>query len=184
MYNLIFSSNLEEREKLQDRVRNLEVRILEKDEEMKLLLRRAQIEAKTLKTQVVTEQMRHKELQGRMDKMNHLSPEAVSTTGSFSTKTSSSSLLPVQTTGNLIRKVLVPPQTTLQQVSSRSTRQASPPPPTLLARPGSMSVPPPEPSASNTSITCSSRPSSESISSVSCRENVIDFNTLLMFFFF
>lgn len=63
-----FFRNLEEREKLQDRVRYLEVRILEKDDEMKVLMRRIQLDAKNYKSQLIVEQNKSKDLQQRLEK--------------------------------------------------------------------------------------------------------------------
>lgn len=67
-YFKLFLRNLEEREKLTERVRNLEIRILEKDEEMKVLLRRSQLDSKNFKSQVSIEQNKNKELLIKLEK--------------------------------------------------------------------------------------------------------------------
>lgn len=54
---------MEEREKLSDRVRYLEVRVTEKDDEMKVLLRRIQLDAKGFRSQLAAEHAKYKELQ-------------------------------------------------------------------------------------------------------------------------
>lgn len=59
---------MEEREKLQDRVQYLEVRIMEKDDEMKVLMRRIQLDAKNYKSQLTHEQNKSKDLQQRLEK--------------------------------------------------------------------------------------------------------------------
>lgn len=59
---------MEEREKLQERVRYLEVRIVEKDDEMKVLMRRIQLDAKNYKLQLNIEQNKSKDLQQRLEK--------------------------------------------------------------------------------------------------------------------
>lgn len=57
----IFRS-LEEREKLSERVAFLELRLQEKDEEMKVSARRTQLEAKNLKSQLLAEQGKLKDI--------------------------------------------------------------------------------------------------------------------------
>lgn len=59
--------NLEEREKLSDRVVFLELRLQEKDEEMKLSSRRTQLEAKNLKTQLIAEQCKLKDILHKLE---------------------------------------------------------------------------------------------------------------------
>lgn len=49
-------------------MRYLEVRILEKDDEMKVLLRRIQLDAKNYKSQLIVEQNKSKDLQQRLEK--------------------------------------------------------------------------------------------------------------------
>lgn len=49
-------------------MRYLEVRILEKDDEMKVLMRRIQLDAKNYKSQLIIEQNKSKDLQQRLEK--------------------------------------------------------------------------------------------------------------------
>lgn len=54
--------NLEDREKLADRVRDLEHRLLDKDNDIKLLARRLQLESKTFKANLQNEHMKYREV--------------------------------------------------------------------------------------------------------------------------
>lgn len=54
--------NLEEREKLAERVKDLEMRLLDKDNDMKLLGRRLQLESKAYKTNLNMEQQKYRDL--------------------------------------------------------------------------------------------------------------------------
>lgn len=61
--------NLEDREKLAERVRDLDIRCMEKDEEIKLLVRRLQLETKNFKTQLSAEHLKYKELNNKYEKL-------------------------------------------------------------------------------------------------------------------
>lgn len=60
---------MEEREKLTERLKELENRLIDKDNEYKLLSRRLQLEAKGYKTQLVAEHQKYKELTTKYDKL-------------------------------------------------------------------------------------------------------------------
>ncbi|CAD7002698.1 unnamed protein product [Ceratitis capitata] len=60
--------NLEERQRLQEKVEKLETRLQEKDNDMKLLARRVQIETKNFKQQIMAEQKRAKEAVLKLEK--------------------------------------------------------------------------------------------------------------------
>lgn len=49
-------------------MRYLEVRVLEKEDEMKVLMRRMQLDAKNYKSQLIIEQNKSKDLQQRLEK--------------------------------------------------------------------------------------------------------------------
>lgn len=59
--------NLEERERLAERVRDMEQRILDKDNDMKLLARRLQLEAKSFKTNLNMEQQKYRDLFSKLE---------------------------------------------------------------------------------------------------------------------
>lgn len=59
--------NLEEREKLADRVRDLEQRLLDKDHDMKLLARRLQLESKAFKSNLHMEQQKYRDLVSKIE---------------------------------------------------------------------------------------------------------------------
>lgn len=59
--------NLEEREKLADRVRDLEQRLFDKDNDMKLLARRLQLETKAFKTNLYMEQQKYRDLVSKIE---------------------------------------------------------------------------------------------------------------------
>lgn len=59
--------NLEEREKLADRVRDLEQRLLDKDGDMKLLARRLQLESKAYKSNLYMEQQKYRDLISKIE---------------------------------------------------------------------------------------------------------------------
>lgn len=68
-YRLFFQRNLEDREKLTNRVRYMEIRLNEKDDEIKVLHRRLLLESKTYKTQVNAEHLKYKELNHKLEKI-------------------------------------------------------------------------------------------------------------------
>lgn len=68
--NFLHSRNLEERDKLSERVRNMEAMIVEKDEELKVLHRRLQLDAKAFKQQINSGMNKQKELMLKLDKAN------------------------------------------------------------------------------------------------------------------
>lgn len=68
LIQLNHNKNLEEREKLTNRVRYLELRLNEKDDEIKVLHRRLLLEAKTFKTQLNAEIVKNKELCHKFEK--------------------------------------------------------------------------------------------------------------------
>lgn len=59
--------NLEEREKLAERVRDLEQRLLDKDGDMKLLARRLQLETKAYKSNLYMEQQKYRDLVSKIE---------------------------------------------------------------------------------------------------------------------
>lgn len=59
--------NLEEREKLADRVKDLEMRLLDKDNDMKLLARRLQLEIKSFKSNLNIEQQKYRDLLSKIE---------------------------------------------------------------------------------------------------------------------
>ena len=59
--------HLEEREKLAERVKDLEMRLLDKDNDMKLLARRLQLETKAFKTNLNMEQQKYRELLSKIE---------------------------------------------------------------------------------------------------------------------
>lgn len=67
--------NLEEREKLQDRVRDLESRLIEKDSDLKLLARRLQLEAKAHRSNLQIEQAKYRELLTKIELAEFLHDE-------------------------------------------------------------------------------------------------------------
>lgn len=70
--NFFFSSsrNLEERDKLSERVRTLETAVAERDDELKVLHRRLQLDAKGFKQQINSGIIKQKELMLKLDKAN------------------------------------------------------------------------------------------------------------------
>lgn len=67
--------NLEEREKLQDRVKDLESRLMEKDSDLKLLARRLQLEAKAHRSNLQIEQSKYRELLAKIELAEYLQPD-------------------------------------------------------------------------------------------------------------
>ncbi|KAH8365561.1 hypothetical protein KR093_002006, partial [Drosophila rubida] len=65
---LIKDKNLDERQKLQDRLRTLEQRLQEKDNDMKLMSRKVQLEAKNYRQQLLNEQKKTKEVLLKLEK--------------------------------------------------------------------------------------------------------------------
>lgn len=59
--------NLEEREKLAERVNDLEHRLLDKDNDMKLLARRLQLETKAFKSNINMEQQKYRDLLSKIE---------------------------------------------------------------------------------------------------------------------
>lgn len=68
--------NLEEREHLADRVRDLEQRLLDKDNDLKLLSRRLQLEAKSYKTNLNIEQQKYRDLLNKIEMADFMIPRA------------------------------------------------------------------------------------------------------------
>ncbi|XP_063698062.1 lebercilin-like protein [Culicoides brevitarsis] len=60
--------NLEERERLTERVKDLEQRLIEKDTDAKLLARRLQLELKGFKTQLQQENQKYRECYGKLER--------------------------------------------------------------------------------------------------------------------
>lgn len=60
--------NLEERQRLSEKLEKLETRLQEKDSDMKLLARRVQIETKNFKQQLLAEQKRTKDALLKLEK--------------------------------------------------------------------------------------------------------------------
>lgn len=69
-YFLSLSRNLEERDKLSERVRTLETVVAERDDELKVLHRRLQLDAKGFKQQINSGIIKQKELMLKLDKAN------------------------------------------------------------------------------------------------------------------
>lgn len=59
--------NLEERERLAERVKDLEQRLLDKDTDMRMLARRLQLESKSFKTNLNMEQQKYRELFSKLE---------------------------------------------------------------------------------------------------------------------
>lgn len=64
--------NLEEREKLAERVKDLEERLLDKDGDMKLLARRLQLEAKSYRTNLNIEQQKYRDLISKIEMSEYM----------------------------------------------------------------------------------------------------------------
>lgn len=75
LMSLSKEKNLEEREKLQERVRDLENRLIQKDNDMKLLARRLQLEMKSHRTNVQMEQAKYRELLSKIEFAEFLQDE-------------------------------------------------------------------------------------------------------------
>lgn len=60
--------NLEDRQKLTDQVQKMEIKLQEKDNEMKLLARKLQLETKSFKIQVQLEHKRYKDAMAKLEK--------------------------------------------------------------------------------------------------------------------
>ncbi|XP_055610445.1 lebercilin-like protein isoform X2 [Uranotaenia lowii] len=63
--------HLEERERLSDRVRDLEARLIEKDNDTKLLARRLQLESKNFKGQLQQEVLKQREIASKLERAHH-----------------------------------------------------------------------------------------------------------------
>ncbi|XP_062544506.1 lebercilin isoform X2 [Armigeres subalbatus] len=63
--------HLEERERLAERVRDLEARLIEKDNDNKLLVRRLQLESKNFKGQLQQEVLKQREFAQKMERAHH-----------------------------------------------------------------------------------------------------------------
>lgn len=66
-FSIEFLRNLESRETLSGKVHYLELRMAEKDEQIKLLMRRNNLEAKNFKVQLHNEQKKYKTLCQKME---------------------------------------------------------------------------------------------------------------------
>lgn len=62
--------HLEEREKLLERVKDLEHRLVDRDNDIKLLARKNQLDTKMLRTQLHQEQCKNREIQLKFDRVN------------------------------------------------------------------------------------------------------------------
>jgi hypothetical protein len=60
--------HLEERERLADKVKDLENRLLEKDNDAKILVRRLQLEAKNFKAQMMHETQKNRDLHMKLER--------------------------------------------------------------------------------------------------------------------
>lgn len=69
--------NLEEREKLSERVKDLEHRLMDKDNDMKLLARRLQLESKAYKTNLGIEQQKYRDLLSKIELSDYLTQRDV-----------------------------------------------------------------------------------------------------------
>uniref|UniRef100_A0A1Q3FS10 Putative ciliary protein causing leber congenital amaurosis disease n=1 Tax=Culex tarsalis TaxID=7177 RepID=A0A1Q3FS10_CULTA len=63
--------HLEERERLAERVRDLETRLIEKDNDTKLLARRLQLETKNFKAQLQQEVLKQREMAQKLERAHH-----------------------------------------------------------------------------------------------------------------
>ncbi|XP_053686519.1 lebercilin-like protein [Sabethes cyaneus] len=63
--------HLEERERLAERVRDLETRLIEKDNDAKLLARRLQLETKNFKGQIQQEVLKQREISQKLERAHH-----------------------------------------------------------------------------------------------------------------
>ncbi|XP_055534255.1 lebercilin-like protein isoform X2 [Wyeomyia smithii] len=63
--------HLEERERLAERVRDLESRLIEKDNDAKLLARRLQLESKNFKGQIQQEVLKQREISQKLERAHH-----------------------------------------------------------------------------------------------------------------
>lgn len=63
--------HLEERERLAERVRDLETRLIEKDNDTKLLARRLQLETKNFKAQLQQEVLKQREIAQKLERAHH-----------------------------------------------------------------------------------------------------------------
>lgn len=60
--------NLDERQKLQEKLKSLEQRLEEKDNDMKLMARKVQLESKNIRQQLLNEQRKGKEVMLKLEK--------------------------------------------------------------------------------------------------------------------
>ena len=60
--------NLEERERLTDRLKDLEQRLIDKDNDAKLLARRLQLEVKSFKVQLQQENQKYRDCYGKLER--------------------------------------------------------------------------------------------------------------------
>ncbi|XP_030385530.1 uncharacterized protein LOC115632492 [Scaptodrosophila lebanonensis] len=60
--------NLDERQRLQEKLRNLEQRLIDKDNDMKLMARKVQLESKNFRQQLLNEQKKSKEVMLKLEK--------------------------------------------------------------------------------------------------------------------
>lgn len=67
----LFNRHLEERERLAERVRDLEARLIEKDNDNKLLVRRLQLESKNFKGQLQHEVLKQREIAQKLERAHH-----------------------------------------------------------------------------------------------------------------
>lgn len=63
--------HLEDRERLAERVRDLEARLFEKDNDNKLLVRRLQLESKNFKGQLQQEVLKQREIAQKLERAHH-----------------------------------------------------------------------------------------------------------------
>lgn len=68
MFYLCIRRNLDERQKLQDKLRTMEQRLQEKDNDMKLMARKVQLETKNFRQQLLNEQKKCKEVMLKLEK--------------------------------------------------------------------------------------------------------------------
>lgn len=66
--SLFVSRNLEDRQKLTEKLQSLEARLQEKDNDIKLMARKMQLESKQTKQQLQMEQRKNKELLMKLEK--------------------------------------------------------------------------------------------------------------------
>ena len=82
-FEWLLSRNLEERESLAGRLKHIETRLIEKEEEINMLQRKNRLEAKNMKAQLVKEQSKYRELCEKFEKFVTDSSRKTSNSNSY-----------------------------------------------------------------------------------------------------